>query len=106
MSMIAIASYKPKRGKEAAFPELLRQHIPTQRAEGLVSDRPTYLMHARDGTIIEVFEWLSSGAKQQAHQSDAVMHLWKQFSDLADITSLDTVTESHQPFAAFETLRL
>ena len=106
MSMIAVASYKPKPGKEDAFLELLKQHIPTLRAEGLVSDRQTYSMRAADGTIIEVFEWLSSAAKQQAHQSDAVMHLWNQFSDLADITSLDTITESHQPFAAFEALHL
>jgi quinol monooxygenase YgiN len=106
MSMIAIASYKPKPGSEDAFLELLKQHIPTLRAEGLVTDGPTYAMRANDGTIIEVLEWRSAKAKQQAHKNDAVMQVWNQFFELADITSLDTLQEVSQPFAAFEALYL
>jgi quinol monooxygenase YgiN len=64
MDIIAIASYLPKKGKEKKFLRLLKNHIPTLRAEGLISDKDAYRMQAENGTIIEVFEWKSSKAKK------------------------------------------
>ena len=34
----------------------VRKHMQVLRAEKLVTDRPAYVMRAKDGTIVEVFE--------------------------------------------------
>jgi hypothetical protein len=54
---IVIVAYKPKPGKEADLLQLTREHVPLLRAEGLATDRPVIACQAKDGTIVEVFEW-------------------------------------------------
>ena len=56
---IVIVAYKPKPGKEAELMQLTREHVPLLRAEGLVSDRSVTACQTRDGTIVEVFEWVA-----------------------------------------------
>jgi hypothetical protein len=56
---ISIACYKPLPGREAALLDLVRNHLPPLRAEGLVSERPSITIRTEDGTIVEVFEWVS-----------------------------------------------
>jgi quinol monooxygenase YgiN len=106
MSIIAIASYRPKKGMEKKFLRLLKNHIPTLRAEGLISDKDTYSMRAENGTIIEVFEWKSSNAKIQAHKNENVMNIWNQFFDLADLVGIGTLKETKEPFASFKALKI
>lgn len=104
MNLVAIASYKPKAGKENEFLQLLEKHVPTLRDEGLVSNKASYSMRAKDGTIIEVFEWLSSEAKALAHQNARVNAVWGQFFELAELVNLGGLEESTKPFAAFENI--
>ncbi|MFI5158631.1 MAG: hypothetical protein ACHQF4_07175, partial [Sphingobacteriales bacterium] len=59
MGRIVIACYKPKPGKGEALKALMKTHLPRLKKEGLVTDRESIMMEATDGTIIEVFEWLS-----------------------------------------------
>ena len=106
MGIIAIASYRPQKGKEKNFLRLLKSHIPTLRAEGLVSDKDAYRMRAGNGTIIEVFEWKSSKAKKQAHKNENVMKIWNQFFDLADLVGIGTLKEAKEEFASFKPLKL
>jgi hypothetical protein len=68
---IVIAAYKPKPGKEADLLQLTREHVPLLRAEGLVTDRPVTACQAKDGTIVEVFEWVAGGM-ERAHTNPAV----------------------------------
>jgi len=102
MGIIAIASYRPKAGKEVAFQELLKKHIPTLRAEGLLTEAPAYASRSANGTILEVFEWKSQEAKDKAHQNKAVMDCWNQFFGLAEIVPLSSLEEAKAPFASFE----
>lgn len=104
MGIIAIATYKPVEGKEGEFLNLLKNHIPTLRKEGLVSDNESLSMQSENGTILEIFEWVSLEAKGKAHESEAVMNIWSRFEGLADIVSLDTLEETKRPFAAFEVI--
>ena len=102
MGIVAIASYRPKPGKEAAFQEVLKKHIPTLRAQGLVTDAPAYASRSSNGTIVEVFEWKSHEAMAKAHENKTVMDCWNQFFGLAEIVPLNSLEEAKAPFASFE----
>ena len=79
MGSISVACYKPKPGSEEALLELVRNHLPPLRTEGLVTERPSIVMRTQDATIVEVFEWTSQEAIAGAHNNPAVIALWKRF---------------------------
>ena len=56
---IVIVGYKPKSGKEEALHQLMRSHISILKSQDLVTDRDSIIIEAKDGTIIEIFEWKS-----------------------------------------------
>ena len=70
---ITIACYKPKPGKAEALHLLMREHLPILRSQDLVTDRDSIIMEAKDGTIIEVFEWKSLAAIEKAHTNPEVL---------------------------------
>jgi len=76
MGRFVIVAFKPKPGQGEALLAEIRQHVPTLRTEGLATDRPAYVMRAGDGTLVEVFEWVSEEAIQQAHTNPAVGAMW------------------------------
>ncbi len=102
MSSMAVATYRPKDGQEQEFLKLLKTHVLILRKQGLVSRRQAYAMRSKNGTIIEVFEWVSEQAKRSAHKDPVVMACWNQFFALADLVSLDSLEETKSPFAGFE----
>ena len=79
MGSIAVACYKPRPGCEQALLDLVRNHLPPLRAEGLVTERASIVMRTADGTIVEVFEWVSKEAIAGAHSNPVVLDLWKKF---------------------------
>lgn len=84
----------------------VRKHVQVLRAEQLVTNKPAYVMRAGDGTIVEVFEWLSPEAIEQAHINPAVNTLWAEFGAACDFTPLTKLPETHQIFAGFEAIDL
>jgi hypothetical protein len=54
---LLIVAYKPKPGKEEELLQLTREHVPLLRKEGLATDRPVIAAQAKDGTVVEAFEW-------------------------------------------------
>ena len=79
MGSISVACYKPKPGCEEALLDLVRDHLAPLRSQGLVTERPSIVMRAADGTIVEVFEWVSQEAIAGAHQNPVVIGLWHRF---------------------------
>jgi hypothetical protein len=57
----------------------VRDHVPRLRDIGLVTDRTPIAAVAADGTILEVFEWLSKDAIANAHNHPAVQQMWGEF---------------------------
>ena len=104
MGSISVACYKPRAGCEEALLELVRNHLPPLRAEGLVTDRASIVMRAGDGTIIEVFEWVSQEAIAGAHHNPAVIDLWKRFEAVCTYEIPSNVAEFQKMFAHFEPL--
>jgi hypothetical protein len=104
MGHITIACYKPKPGKEQALKELMKTHLPRLKAEGLVTDRESIIMEAKDGTILEVFEWISAEAITNAHKNPAVLKMWGEYAEACDYVPVNTLAEAADMFAGFAPL--
>lgn len=104
MGRFVIAAFRPKPGAEAALHGVVRRHASVLRAQGLITERPAHAMRAADGTVIEVFEWRSAAAIDEAHGNPAVQALWAEFEQCCDYVPLGTLAEAQQPFAEFEVL--
>ncbi|MBX7105873.1 MAG: antibiotic biosynthesis monooxygenase [Gemmataceae bacterium] len=101
---LVIAVYKPKPGQNDALKALVARHVPRLRELGLVMDRREVVMQAADGTILEVFEWKSQEAINQAHNHPEVQKLWNEFFALADMLPVNAVPESAALFAGYTPL--
>jgi hypothetical protein len=99
---MVISVYRPKAGKEGRLLEVLKTHLPILRGEGLATDRPSQVMRAKDGTMIEVFEWQSQEAIDAAHENDAVKAMWVDFEEACEYEKLTSLPESQELFASFE----
>lgn len=105
-SEAVIAAYRPKPGKDLELRKLIRQHRRTLDAAHLVTSRPTILLRARsDGTVLEIFEWISAKAADEALQHPAVRDMWNKFAKVADFVPLSAVQEAAKVFSHFETLK-
>ncbi len=101
MGVIAIACYRPRPGKDEDLHNLVREHVPILRAEGLVTDREPVAMRAVDGTFVEVFEWVSQEAIGAAHANPAVHALWLRYEAACEYVKLADLSESSQMFPCF-----
>ncbi len=106
MGQFVIAAFKPKAGKENELRAVLRDHMPTLRGEGLITDRPAYLMKAPDGCYIEVFEWKSAEAVAAAHSNPTVAKLWERFEACSDYLPTGQAAGFDQCFPNFEPVDL
>lgn len=104
MGRTVIVGYKPKPGKEAALKELMKTHLPRLKQEGLVRDKESYIMEAGDGTIVEVFEWLSDEAIQRAHTNPAVLQMWGEYAEVCDYIPVGNLVEAGNLFSGFISL--
>lgn len=104
MGRCVMVAYRPKPGKAAALRETVRKHLDVLRAEGLVTDRPGWVLRAGGGVIVEVFEWRSHGAIDEAHANRAVQALWEEFAAVCEYVPLAELPETKLMFAEFDTL--
>jgi hypothetical protein len=102
MGSISVACYRPKPECEEALLDLVQDHLPPLRGEGLVTDRASIVMRAADGTIIEIFEWVSQEAIADAHSNPVVLALWKRFEAVCQYETPCNVAEFQKMFAHFE----
>ncbi|MGI8742018.1 MAG: hypothetical protein ACR2NN_05520 [Bryobacteraceae bacterium] len=102
MGSISVACYKPRPGCEDALLELVRNHLPPLRVEGLVTERSSIMMRTADGTIVEVFEWVSQEAIAGAHKNPVVLDLWKRFEAVCWYETPSNLPEFQNMFAHFE----
>ena len=106
MGRFVIVAYTPKANHEAGLLKAVKKHLVVLEAEGLITEKPAYVMRATNGTILEVFEWKSAEAIQQAHQLSSVQALWGEFAAVCDYTKLSDISETQQMFAEFESVDL
>jgi len=101
---IVVAVYKPRPGKEADLAALVRDHVPDLRAAGLVTDRAPIAAVAADGTIVEVFEWLSEEAIANAHAHPVVQEMWKKFEACCWYETPSNVADLQRMFVSLDPL--
>ena len=102
MGVMVMALFRPKPGKEADLMACMRDHLPVLRAQGLATDRPTTILRASDGTLVEIFEWVSQAAIDAAHRNEEVGKLWARYEQSCDYVTLADLTEARQMFPGFE----
>ncbi len=61
-------------------------------------------MEAGDGTIVEVFEWLSEEAIEKAHTNPAVLELWAKYAGVCDYIPVGNLAEIANLFSGFKPL--
>ncbi len=101
MGRVVIAAYKPKEGKAADLLQIVKAHYNILQKENLVTERKPVLMQAQDGTIIEVFEWLSPEAIELAHANPTVQDLWNQFAEACHFVPVSETEEAQSLFSEF-----
>ncbi len=106
MGHLVIACYRPKPGQDAALLNCVRDHLPALRKEGLATDRPSVVLRAGDGTLLELFEWKSEEAVAAAHHNVGVQAIWSRFFALSDCVKLSDLAESAEMFPHFEPVTL
>lgn len=106
MGVFVIACYRPKKGKQRELLNAVKDHIPVLRKEGLVTERAPYVMRAGDGTIVEVFEWVSQEAIDAAHTNASVLALWQRFEATCTYEAIGSLPEALKLFSAFEPIEV
>ena len=104
MGRVVISCYRPRPGQQEALRALMRTHVSTLRSVGLVSDREPIAVEAKDGTIIEIFEWASAEAIQTAHNHPVVLKMWEAYGQVCDYIPIAQVPEASQLFSEFTPL--
>ena len=101
MGRVVIACYRPKPGHADALRALVVRHHATLHGLGLVTDRAPIAMQAADGTFVEVFEWRSTEAIEQAHHDPTVLAMWEEYALVCDYVPVAAVDEATRPFSEF-----
>jgi hypothetical protein len=101
MGRIVIVGYKPKPGKNEALKALMKTHLPILQQQGLATNRKSIIMEAADGTIVEVFEWVSNEAIQNAHTNPAVLQMWGEYAEVCDYVPVGSLAEAGSLFSNF-----
>jgi hypothetical protein len=104
MGRFVIAGYKPRADQGPALRALVKRHWPALRDQALVSARSALVMRADDGTIVEVFEWLSPQSVARAHDNPVVQALWAEFAAVCDFVPVGGLAEAARLFSEFESL--
>ena len=101
MPYTVIAAYRPKPGQDDALLALVREHLPILRRNGLATETAAVVLRASDGTLLEIFDWVSEQAVARAHEISEVLALWERFGTLCDYVKLAELPESTKLFAEF-----
>ena len=99
MGKIVIATYKPKPGKEKILDRLVKDHVKVLRNYGFATLRPPMIMKSSDGTIVEVFEWISKNAIEEAKENKDVQEYWERYREVCDIIPVSNLIEANTSFS-------
>lgn len=102
MPIIVICRFRPREGMAQELLGEVREHLPTLWRLGLATPRKPIIMRASDGSILEVFEWQSEAAVNQAHSHPDVLAMWARFERCCTYETLAGLTEFSALFPHFE----
>jgi SAM-dependent methyltransferase len=77
-----LCTYLPKRDQVGLFHHLLREHWPTLRRLGFVTDDAPLIYHGEDASgpfFVEILTWVDPAAASRAYWCEEVNAIWSQF---------------------------
>ena len=101
-SEIVFAIYKPHENKEHELKELISKHVPILKTHNLITDRESILVQSNNGNYIEIFEWKSNDAIEEAHKNPEIQKLWDEMEKVCDFTNLKSLEEVNDFFSQFK----
>lgn len=101
MGILVICSYRPHPGHEDEARMLMAGHVPLLRAHHLITDRPVVQGVAKDGALVEIFEWESVETSRGAAGIAEIGGHWKAMSAVMDFIPLAQLDEAQHAFAHF-----
>ena len=101
-SEIVFAIYKPHENKEDELKELISKHVPILKTHNLITDRESILVQSNNGNYIEIFEWKSNDAIEEAHKNPEIQKLWDEMEKVCDFTNLKSLEEVNDFFSQFK----
>ena len=104
MGVLVICSYRPRAGHEEEARLLMAGHVPLLRAHGLITDRPVVQGLAKDGELVEIFEWESVEKSRGAPAIAEIGQHWKAMGEVMDFVPLAQLAEAQHAFAHFTPL--
>lgn len=102
MSEIVMAAYKPKAGKESELEALIKKHGPTLLELGLVTNRPALTIKSKDGTYIEIMEWVDADTSAKAHEHPAVAKIWEAMEVISQFRKISDLEEAKTSFSHYK----
>ena len=102
---IVFAIYKPHENKENELKKLIAKHIPILKSNKLITDREPVLVQSKNGIYIEIFEWKSNDAVEEAHENPEVQKLWDEMEKVCDFTNLESIEEVREYFPQFKPIK-
>ena len=82
----------------------MRAHVPRLREAGLATAREPVIAVAADGTVVEVFEWVSAEAIAAAHDHPDVLAMWVEFDRVCTYVPVAALPEAADLFTGLEPL--
>ena len=102
MGVHVVAIYRPRDGKQAELAAEMVDHVPLLRRLGLATARPSLVLRASDGTLIEHFEWLGHDAIAAAHDHPQVLEMWARYEQCCEYGTLADLPNATTMFPEFE----
>ena len=68
---------------------------------GLIWGTIPLVLRAADGTLLEIFEWVSQAAIDAAHENPAVLALWQRYEACCEYVTLGDLAEAKAMFPGF-----
>ena len=103
---IIFALYKPHQNKENELKNLILKHIPILKSNKLITNREPILVQSKNDIYIEIFEWKSNNAVEEAHENPEVQKLWNEMKKICDFTNLESIEEVRKYFPQFKLIGL
>lgn len=104
MSKIAIIVFKPRKDKDQELIELMLENIPILRKLGLVTYREQIIAKAKDGSIVQIFEWVDEDSYERAQALPLVQEIWMKTSKISDFQKPISIDEFQEPLSMFDTV--
>lgn len=102
---VVIAAFRARPGRLSDLRQILREHHGFLDRLGLVTARPAVILEGGGDLMLEVFEWKSQEAIDEAHRHPEVLGLWERFDAVCEPVAPAEVPRCRSPFPTFTPMR-